>query len=507
MPTPAAQYLRMSTEHQQYSLENQAVTIQRYAFEHGFVVTQTYVDAGRSGVVLNRREGLRNLLKDVVCGVAAYKIVLVYDVSRWGRFQDIDEAAHYEFVCRSSGIPIHYCAETFTNDGSLANMIMKALRRMMAAEYSRELSVKVFEGAKHLVQLGFRQGGVPGYGLRRLLVSPTRQPKQELLSGQRKSLHEDRVVLIPGPSEEVECVREIFRLFTEENKFPSAIAEELNRRQIAYRGGITRHKWYPQAINRILRHPKYAGNAVYGSRSQKLHKPRISMPRSTWTVTQGAWAPIVDQSTFDRAQARFFRQTMYRTDEQLLDELRMLWEKHGKVSERLLNSASDLPSIGAYTHRFGSLTRAFDFIGYVGQRKIGMKARQATLALRDDLVRKIVSLAPRQVSITRTDGHFRPRLRLTDGPLVSVYVLRSSRNANGDLRWIFNAHRQERDFMTLIARLDCNNKTFQDFYVLPNLTNRTSWRMKPEDLGLRKGRRLFSLADFGELARAVCART
>jgi hypothetical protein len=91
--------------------------------------------------------------------------------------------------------------------------------------------------------------------------------------------------------------------------------------------------------------------------------------------------------------------------------------------------------------------------------------------------------------------------------LVSVYVLRSSRNANGDLRWIFNAHRQERDFMTLIARLDCNNKTFQDFYVLPNLTNRTSWRMKPEDLGLRKGRRLFSLADFGELARAVCART
>jgi hypothetical protein len=55
----------------------------------------------------------------------------VYDVSRWGRFQDSDEAAHYEFVCKTAGAPVHYCAEMFANDGTLLSTIMKALKRAM----------------------------------------------------------------------------------------------------------------------------------------------------------------------------------------------------------------------------------------------------------------------------------------------------------------------------------------------------------------------------------------
>jgi hypothetical protein len=51
---PSAQYLRRSTEHQQYSLENQQATIAQHADQHGFSVVQTYTDA-RTGVVLGRR--------------------------------------------------------------------------------------------------------------------------------------------------------------------------------------------------------------------------------------------------------------------------------------------------------------------------------------------------------------------------------------------------------------------------------------------------------------------
>jgi len=97
---PAAQYLRMSTEHQQYSLENQATAIQAYAESHGFEVVRTYSDAAKSGLVLRHRVGLRQLLQDVVSGAPAYRAILVYDVSRWGRFQDTDESAHYEFLCK-----------------------------------------------------------------------------------------------------------------------------------------------------------------------------------------------------------------------------------------------------------------------------------------------------------------------------------------------------------------------------------------------------------------------
>jgi hypothetical protein len=80
-------------------------------------------------------------------------------------------------VCKSAGVPVHYCAETFANDGSLPSLIMKALKRTMAGEYSRELGVKVLAGQRRLALLGFKQGGMAGYALRRLLVSCLRERK------------------------------------------------------------------------------------------------------------------------------------------------------------------------------------------------------------------------------------------------------------------------------------------------------------------------------------------
>jgi len=187
----AAQYLRMSTEHQQYSIANQTQAIQNYADGHGFSIVQTYSDAAKSGLVLKHRLGLRQLLNDVVNEKSSYKAILVYDVSRWGRFQDTDESAHYEFLCKSAGIPVHYCAETFINDDTLPNLIMKSLKRTMAGEYSRELSVKVLAGQKRLAQLGFKQGGVPrvrfaanaGFGIWRTQATTGPRRTQEYNDG------------------------------------------------------------------------------------------------------------------------------------------------------------------------------------------------------------------------------------------------------------------------------------------------------------------------------------
>ncbi len=134
----------MSDEGQQFSIENQKAAIQVYANLHGFEVVRTYADAGKSGIVIKHREALRELLQDVLGGNAGYKAILVYDVSRWGRFPNNDEGAHYEFVCTQAGVPLHYCAEPFDNDGTPSSSLLKALKRSMAAEFSRELSDKVF---------------------------------------------------------------------------------------------------------------------------------------------------------------------------------------------------------------------------------------------------------------------------------------------------------------------------------------------------------------------------
>jgi DNA invertase Pin-like site-specific DNA recombinase len=178
---PAAQYIRMSTEHQQFSLDNQQVAIRAYADSRGFSVIQTYEDGSRSGVVLKRRNGLRQLLQDVVSGDTGYKAILVYDVSRWGRFQDADESAHYEFLCKSAGIPVHYCAETFVNDGTLPNMLLKALKRSMAGEYSRELGVKVFAGQRNVYLRGLEdREGDPVMVFEECLFLPRGMPSNYL---------------------------------------------------------------------------------------------------------------------------------------------------------------------------------------------------------------------------------------------------------------------------------------------------------------------------------------
>jgi DNA invertase Pin-like site-specific DNA recombinase len=90
-------------------------------------IVRTYRDEGESGLRLRNRAGLRQLLDDVQSDQADFDHILVYDVSRWGRFQDIDESAHYEFICKQAGIAVQYCAEQFENDGSMLSSIVKNL--------------------------------------------------------------------------------------------------------------------------------------------------------------------------------------------------------------------------------------------------------------------------------------------------------------------------------------------------------------------------------------------
>ena len=84
----AAQYVRMSTDYQRYSIENQAAVMAAYAQAHDLSIVRTYRDEGESGLKLKNRPGLIQLLDDVRSDHADFGHILVYDVSRWGRFQD-----------------------------------------------------------------------------------------------------------------------------------------------------------------------------------------------------------------------------------------------------------------------------------------------------------------------------------------------------------------------------------------------------------------------------------
>jgi DNA invertase Pin-like site-specific DNA recombinase len=83
LPLRAAQYVRMSTEHQQYSPENQLEVVRQYAASQNMEIVQAYSDHGRSGLNIAGREGLNRLMTDVENKQADFSALLVYDVSRW----------------------------------------------------------------------------------------------------------------------------------------------------------------------------------------------------------------------------------------------------------------------------------------------------------------------------------------------------------------------------------------------------------------------------------------
>ncbi|GHT90057.1 serine recombinase [Betaproteobacteria bacterium] len=378
----------MSTEHQQYSTQNQGDKILEYATRRNIEIVRTYADEGKSGLRMEGRQALQQLIADVQSGKADFQMILVYDVSRWGRFQDADESVYYEYICRRAGIQVAYCAEQFENDGSPVSTIVKGVKRAMAGEYSRELSAKVFAGQCRLIELGIRQGGPAGYGLRRVLVDQSGSVKGQLARGEQKSLQTDRVILQPGPDAEVSVVNQIYRWFVEENLFESEIAQRLNAQgQLTDLG----RKWTRATIREVLSNEKYIGNNVCNRRSFKLKKVRVVNQPEMWIRKEGAFEGIVSPELFYTAHGILRERARRFSDEELIEKLRLLFQQHGYLSGLIINEAEGMPSAAAYAHRFGSLVRAYQTVGFTPDRDYKyLEVNQVLRRLHPDIVSETV---------------------------------------------------------------------------------------------------------------------
>jgi DNA invertase Pin-like site-specific DNA recombinase len=374
----AAQYVRMSTDLQKYSIQNQADAIAAYAARHGITVVHSYEDAGRSGLRINGRQGLKDLIADIRNGNANFDRVLVYDVSRWGRFQDTDESAYYEFICKQAGTKVEYCAEAFENDGSLMSPILKTLKRVMAAEFSRELSVKVFAGQCRLSALGYWHGGLAAYGLRRLLVDENGQPRRLLKYQERKYLLSDHVVLRPGPIAEQRVIRNVFRQFVLEQKSELQIARTLNSI-----GSTTQYgrPWTRRIIRTILTNENYVGMNVYNKASSMLGQRKTPNPPDNWIRSYFPnFRPVVKPDLFWQAkEASVTRPRIIVPSDEMLDRLKLLLEQKGKLSAGIINEAKEIPCADSYVSRFGRLREAYRLIGHCPVDSLKYKDAQRAL--------------------------------------------------------------------------------------------------------------------------------
>jgi DNA invertase Pin-like site-specific DNA recombinase len=492
----------MSTDSQKYSIENQAAAIAAWAARRNTQIVKTYEDHGRSGVKINGRNGLQKLIHDVQLGRADFDSILVYDVSRWGRFPDVDESAYYEFVCKRAGVKVHYCGDDFENDGSMASVVLKNIKRVGAADYSLQLSKKVFLGQCNIVSKGYWRGGPAGYGLRRLLLDENDRPKVVLQFRQRKNLKNERVVLVPGPKSEVKVVERIFRSFALQGKNRTEIANELNAARIPNARG---NLWSMLTVSNVLKNEAYIGNMVYNRRSQKLGQKQVRNPPDMWVRRDHAFKAIISPSLFAKAQKVQTELSHGReqSDEEILDRLRALYRRNGRLSMGIMAAAKDVPNWSVYARRFGSITAAYKRIGYK------VKARYDFTENATAIERIICSVAGKVVALVEKRGRSASFLQelnlLTIGRSFTIVVAVARTVSDGTSRartprWQVRKIKFRKSGLVLVVRMDTTNTKIQDYFLLPT-ANLPAGR----DQRLRISDRVFG--DFGHdsLASATTA--
>jgi DNA invertase Pin-like site-specific DNA recombinase len=428
----------------------------------GSSIVRTYRDNGESGLKLKNRTGLLQLLDDVQSGQADFGHILVYDVSRWGRFQDTDESAHYEFVCKKAGLKVAYCAEEFDNDGTMLSSIVKNLKRVMAAEYSRELSMKVHAGALRFARMGFRTCGEVGYGLRRQLVNERWEPKAILQKGDRKYLMTDHVRVVAGPANEVAVVKWVFEEFLK-GRFEWDIARELDRSRTATNTG---RPWNGPLIGRMLRNECYVGDLIYNRYSKKLGEKRNCNPPAMWAKCEGCIEPIIQRDVFWRAQRIIKDRRISLSDEETFKRLRITLMKRGKLTTNIINETVGLPCAASLMQRFGSIRETYRLIGYISKRDCEyIEARKGWAAVNADLASELATEIQKRGGKTVLDGEC---LTIDGATNVSFRVARWRRDGLETYapHWTIERKRRLPPGWIIAIRLADKNKDVRDYLLL-----------------------------------------
>ena len=352
-----AYYRHSAQDRQENSIPIQQDQVRAWAREHCIEIIHEFADPGKSGLNVEGRPAFTDMMNNWVKQPdQEFNFVLCLDVSRWGRFQDIDNSAEYCAECRRHGREVIYTTLGMPKPGDYLYPVYIQFERLRAAQYSRELSDKVWRGCVKIAEQGYWAGGPPPYGLQRLLLDERREQVHVLAHGQRKGIQNQRVTLVQGLPDEVAIVQRIFHEFTELGYSEHRIAEGLNADGIPSPGGL---RWTAGMVVDRLRNEKYVGTIIYNQTSQKLKSPCRRNPPDKWVRTPGAFEGIISVEQFAQAQQKLEQRRLKYEVHFMLDQLQGLFQRFGIVRSSLFRLGEQVPAAGTYASKFGSLDLAF----------------------------------------------------------------------------------------------------------------------------------------------------
>lgn len=462
-PRAVAYYRHSAQDKQKNSVEIQRDQVRAWAMANGVNIVREFADHGKSGLTADGRPAFTEMM-GVVRASRDFDRILVLDVSRWGRFQDLDLSASYSAECKQHGKEVVYVNLGIENDGSPVYPLMVGFERWRSAQYSRELSDKVLKGCKKVAEQGYRSGGAAPYATHRVMVDEQDEPQKVLEVGEHKGISNWRVKLTPGEPQQVQIIQEIFQFFVEDGLDERQISGRLNQRQIPSPGGGS---WSPGAVRRLLTNRTYAGAVVYNRTTGKLKSARRRNPPGEWIVTDRAFDPVIPVEIFERAQVRFAeRQSRIGTAE-MLERLRQIYATHGVLTDLLVRSDDDLPGLATVRRRLGgaagTLHQLFAEVHDRARRDVRERiaAQHGRVEMYDDLL-----IIDRQVSVC-----IQPALplRQDEAPI-----------------WLFKPdHRSVVDITLGVPLSDTREGEILGYLAMPRLLMPHGWlRLSGSNLGL-----------------------
>ena len=282
----AVLYLRMSTGRQDKSIPAQRSELTRLAEKKGYHLVGEYLDEAVSGDDTEHRAGFLRIREDAQAG--KFDVVLCWDQDRLGRW-DLIDGGHYIRPFRLAGVRLETIAQGEVDWEDLTGQLIYSVNQVGKAQFLRDLARNTCRGMLASAREGRAGTGGPSpYGYRS---------------------KEGEVWIVP---DEAKTVRWIFREYLKPGASLLGIASKLNRRKVPPPRGKV---WRGSSVRAILVRRKYTGSFVYGERNagkyfawrngeviprRKSDKAVASEP----IIHPDRFEAIVDQETFDRAQAK-----------------------------------------------------------------------------------------------------------------------------------------------------------------------------------------------------------
>ena len=303
------EYRRVSSSAQaaddKSSLSDQGAANAAEAARRGRHIGLTFIEPGVSGATADRPEFQRMIAfcEDHPRPKKSSGYVFALNDSRFGRFDDVDEAAYWRHRLNVAGWIVQF-AESDDIQHPTARAVVRTINSAQSADYRRNLSANSRRGKRGTATQGYWVTKAP-FGYRRMVVVPVERSGHVLENGVPKA-KDERIKLAFGPDREVRIVRWMFAAYNSGRHSITSITRRLQKLD-------TRLAWSRSFVHRVLSNPAYAGDVVGGRIRHDYHADDFVPKRdkSEWYFKLNAHPPLVSRELFDCIQRRLAAQSKH----------------------------------------------------------------------------------------------------------------------------------------------------------------------------------------------------